>query len=59
MRLRLLSVGLLAVTLALPGSLEAQAGSDSSYPDRVTATASALLKVGKIADETRMVSSEN
>jgi hypothetical protein len=54
MRTSVLSVGFLAATLALPGSLAAQAGPDSSYPDRVSATASALLKVGKIADETRL-----
>ena len=44
----------LAVLLALPGPLEAQAGPDPSSQDRVSATAAVLLKGGRIADENRL-----
>ena len=54
MRAGFLAIGLLAATLALPGSLEAQAGLDLSSQDRVEPTATVLLKVGKIANEARL-----
>jgi len=44
----------LAVLLALPGPLEAQAGPDPSSQGRVSATAAVLLKGGRIADENRL-----
>jgi len=43
----------LAVLLALPGPLGAQAGPDPSSQDRVSATAAILLKGGKVAGENR------
>ena len=43
----------LAVLLALPGPVRAQAGPAPSTRDRVSATAAVLLKGGKIADENR------
>lgn len=49
----------LAVLLALPGPLWAQARQDPSFPDsssedRVRATAATVLKAGQIADENRV-----
>ncbi len=44
----------LAVLLALPGPLGAQAGPDPSSRSRVSATAAVMLKGGKIADENRL-----
>jgi hypothetical protein len=52
---RLMRYGIfLAVLLALPGPLGAQAGPDPPYPDRVSATAAILLKGGQIAGESRL-----
>jgi len=45
---------LLAVLLALPGPLQAQAGPDPSSRDRVSATAAILAKGGQIAGENRL-----
>ncbi|MCJ7630088.1 MAG: hypothetical protein MUO50_17070, partial [Longimicrobiales bacterium] len=44
----------LAVLLALPGPLGAQAGPDPLFRDRVSATAAVMLKGGKMADENRL-----
>jgi len=48
------SILLLAVLLALPGPLQAQAGPDPSSQDRVSGTAAFLAKGGQIAQENRL-----
>lgn len=45
---------ILAVLLALPGPLGAQAGPGPLFRDRVSATAAVMLKGGKMADENRL-----
>jgi len=45
---------LLLLTLALPGTLSAQVGSETPSRDRISATASLFFKAGKIADENRL-----